>query len=78
MQDTDITVQELCPLMLAHAHLQAVQLSPTLVALYKYNALRLEPELHLHLLNIVKRSSYIEVSTLLIETVASVLTQYYT
>ena len=44
LQGTVISVQELHPLMLGHAHQQGVQLSPTLDILYKKNALQLEPE----------------------------------
>ena len=35
LQGTDITVQELHPLMLAHVHQQGVQHSNTVVTLYK-------------------------------------------
>ena len=35
VQGTDITVQELCSLMLAHVHQQGVWLSPALVVLHK-------------------------------------------
>ena len=43
VQDSDITVLEFRPLMLVHEHQWGVQLNPA-QALYKKNALRLEPE----------------------------------
>ena len=40
----DITIQELHPFMLTHAHKGGMQLKPKVVALHKQNTLLLEPE----------------------------------